>query len=333
MNNESILWGAADHFIYAPLILLVGFLLGYLFFKRKRAVSLLADGVLRNRFIVNYSPVKSAIKSALFLVGFIFLFIAFLRPQWHKKEEQVAQEGRDLFIALDVSRSMLCTDLAPNRLAFAKQKIKQLLNNLSCERVGLILFAGSTFIQCPLTDDYNAFFMFLDQIDGNSISSGTTAVDQAIKKALESFKSLPAHKNKLLVLFTDGEDFSHNLGTIKQDAAQEGMHIFAFGIGSTQGAPVPLFDVQGNQIGHQKDSKGGIVISRLNESMLSNLARDSGGMYLHAQLGASDIKQVVRAVGQFEKEKFDDKKIVAYEEQYPYFIAVSFVCLLIEWLL
>jgi Ca-activated chloride channel homolog len=332
MNNE-LTWGSPEYLVYVPLLVVVPLLLGYAFMRRKKAVALLASGTLRNRFILHYSPVRQIIKAVLFCLGVAFLFCVLLQPQWNKKEEYVKQEGRDLFIALDVSGSMRATDVAPNRLEFAKQKIRQLLQHLSCERVGLILFSGSTYVQCPLTDDYGAFFMFLDQIDVETIYSGSTALDQAIKQALCAFEAIPERKHKLLVLLTDGEDFSTDLSGVKQEALQAGMHIFALGIGSAQGAPIPLFDHYGNPAGHQKDSKGTVVISRLNEPMLATLAESSGGMYIHAVTGSEDVKQLVRAVEQFEKEKFDDKKIVTHEQQYVYCAAASFLCLLIEWLL
>jgi len=209
-----------------------------------------------------------------------------------------------------------------------------LVKKLSCERVGLILFSGSTFVQCPLTTDYGAFHLFLDQIGVETISSGSTALDAAIAQALEAFSRGVNRKHKLLVIFTDGEDFSSNLAHIKQEAINAGMHIFTIGVGTTEGAPIPLFDARGNQQGHQTDKKGKIIITRLNEGILYNLAQDSGGSYLRAQPdNDGDVDALVRSVEMFEKERMDDKKISKFHEQYPYFVGVSFICFLIEWLL
>jgi Ca-activated chloride channel family protein len=252
---------------------------------------------------------------------------------WNKKEETVEQEGRDLFIALDISRSMLAPDCLPNRLMCAKSKIKKLLPMLSCERVGLILFSGSSIIQCPLTTDYGAFLMFLEAIDAETVSAGTTALDQAIAKAMDAFGLMKDKKNKLLVIFTDGEDFSSNLAGIKQDAIKKGLHIFTVGVGTQEGAPIPLYDAYGKQIGHQLDDRGNVVITHLNEGILRSVAQDSGSIYLTLTTDDSDLRSLVRAVTSFEKEKIEDKKISMLEDQYHYFLLISLFCLLLEWIL
>jgi Ca-activated chloride channel family protein len=176
--------------------------------------------------------------------------------------------------------------------------------------------------------------MFLDQVDVETIASGSTAFDQAILAALNTYKSVEGKKTKLLVMVTDGEDFSSNLSKIKQRVRDENMHVFTLGIGTSQVAPIPLFNEQGVQVGHMKDKKGAVVISRLNEGILSAVAHDSGGMYIrmtpHDQ---SDLNTLTAQIQQFEKEKIEDKLFSRMEEQYPYFLAVGFIALLIEWLL
>jgi Ca-activated chloride channel family protein len=175
--------------------------------------------------------------------------------------------------------------------------------------------------------------MFLDAIDVETISSGTTALDQAIVAALQAFKATGSRKNKLLVLFTDGEDFSSNLSGIKQQAVQEGLTIFALGVGTVQGAPIPLYDEQSRPAGHQLDSKGNVVISQLNEGILTTLANDCGGTYLQMTDDGSQLTTLVRQLDHFEKERWEDKKVSRFQEQYGYCCMVAFVCLLIEWML
>ncbi len=276
---------------------------------------------------------RSLIKLILMCMGLTALFLTLLHPQWGKKEENIVQEGRDLFIALDISRSMLAQDIKPNRLTCAKQKIKRLTELLDCERVGLLLFSGSSFVQCPLTHDYGAFHMFLDTVDAETISSGTTALDQAINKVVTIFGSMPAKKNKLLVIFTDGEDFSSNLADIKQKAQAIGLHIFTIGVGTAQGAPIPLFDERGKQQGVQHDAKGAIVISRMNEGILKTLSRDTGAQYIKSTPNNTDIERLVEIVHAYEKEKLEDKKFERSEEQYPWFLCMSFICFILEWIL
>ncbi|MCX5922610.1 MAG: VWA domain-containing protein [Candidatus Dependentiae bacterium] len=333
MVLSGITWGALENiFIVGALILLTMLLLGYRVYRSKKSVAQLSSSRIARQFLVGFSLVKLYVKSFLFVLGMVFLLITLLHPQWNKKEEIVAQHGRDLFIALDVSRSMLAQDCLPNRLECAKAKIKSLVKKLSCERVGLVIFSGTAFIQCPLTTDYGAFFMFLDQVDVETIASGTTALDQVIQKVLGAYTTMQDRKTKLLMLLTDGEDFSSNLQRVRQRAQEQGLKIFAMGVGTEQGAPIPLVDNHGKQIGHIKDKKGSVVISHLNEGILYNVAQDSGGTYVRMTSDDADIKSIIAHVNSFEKDLLEDKRMSALQEQYHCFLVVSFVCFLLEWL-
>ena len=301
--------------------------------KTQKTLNILTLKKWRSLLILNASFFKFFTKTILFLFGFSFLTLALLRPQWNKKKEIVEQAGRDLLIAVDISRSMLAQDEKPNRLEFAKKKIKKILYNLSCERVGLILFSGESVLQCPLTTDYSAFFMFLDAIDTEMISSGTTTIDGALHQAISIFESMPTKKTKLLCLFTDGEDFSTHLSDVKNKAMEQGIAIFTFGIGTSHGAPIPIIDAKGKRQGFEKDDKGNIIMSKLNEGILKNLATESGGTYMHTTKTDSDIKEFIEKVQSFETDSFGETSVNRYQEQYPYFIAVSFLCFALEWLL
>jgi len=228
---------------------------------------------------------------------------------------------------------MLAQDVFPNRLTLAKSKIAALLPLLGSERVGLLLFSGSAVVQCPLTTDFGAFMMFLDQIDHTTMSSGTTALDSAIQKVVDMFKTVQHKKNKVLVVFTDGEDFSSNLSSIKEEAQKMGLRIVTVGIGTPEGAPIPLVDDQGNKAGYQMDEKETVVISSLNEGILSSLADTLGGLYIRASHDTHDLKKIVSYVERMEKERFDDKKVQSLQEQYHYCIALSLLCFIFEWLL
>lgn len=330
----AISWGSLPTLtLVIPLLLFALGVIIYRCMRTKKMVQLLGDAQTRKRLLVHFSLPKTWAKAIFFMAGLLFISLALLRPQWNKRDELVTQQGRDLIIALDISRSMLAKDCLPSRLECAKAKIKALVKRLSCERVGLLLFSGTAFMQCPLTSDYTSFFMFLDQVDTETIASGTTAFDQAINAALNVYKEMEGRKSKLLVMFTDGEDFSSSLSKIKARVQQEHVHVFTFGIGTPEGAPIPLFDDQGNQIGHMKDKKGAVVISRLNEGILNSVANDSGGVYIRMSANADDLKTLVGQVLRFEKEKIEDKMFSRVDEQYPYFLAIGFVLLAIEWLL
>jgi Ca-activated chloride channel family protein len=281
----------------------------------------------------NFSLRKNLIKTILLVSSLFFIFVAILQPQWGEQTQQVMQEGRDLLIVLDISRSMQAQDLKPSRLEFAKLKIRHLLSRLHFDRVGLILFSGSAFVQCPLTVDQAAFLMFLDHVDTEVISSGTTAFDAALNKAMEVYGEAVGRKNKAVLLVTDGEDFSSNLQYAKQKALEQNIKVLALGIGSTQGAPIPIYDHQGNQVGHEKDGNGVIALTKLNEPLLQSLCQELGGIYFRAQYDDGDIDNLVGIIKKFEKEKFMDRKVSRYHDQYPWLLGLAWIVLLLEWLL
>lgn len=329
----GICWAAAHNSYYLYLLIPCLFMLVYrLLCMRKQRQMLVADRYV-SCMLYNYAWSVKVIKSFLIMIGIFFLLLALLRPQWGKQEQSVMQQGRDVMIALDISRSMLAKDLKPNRLQCAKEKIKKLLYNLSCERVGLIVFSSSAIVQCPLTTDYGAFSLLLDQLDIDTISSGSTAVDQSIQAALKAFSSIPERKTKLLVLFTDGEDFSVNLDGIKEKVLEDGLSIFTIGIGTQYGAPIPVLDKNNKQIGWEKDEKGDIIMSCLNDTLLASIALKSGGKYIHFSQNDDDIHKLIEFINSFEKDAMEDKTLQVFQEQYPYCIIISFICFALEWLL
>lgn len=328
----GIRWASITSLWIMPILVVI--MLCYLYRQYKVRIVLHRIAGKWQSFIVHHFVLyREYMKAIFFGSALFFLGIALLRPQWHEQEKVIIQEGRDILIALDISRSMLATDCAPNRLAVAKKKIKQLLAMLPCERVGLILFSGSACMQCPLTTDYTAFKMFLDHVDVETISSGSTALDAALRQALQAFGTMREHKNKLLVIFTDGEDFSSNLSQFKKEAQQQSLRIFTIGIGTQEGAPIPLYDEKGNQIGHQKDAKGNVVISQRNEGILHTLATDVGGVYVSCTRDEADIAKLVERIIRFEKERFEDKHVVQFDDKYHYFVLLSLCCLLLEWVI
>ncbi len=334
INVFGITWDSIESLIFFPLFLLLIGLLVVRYQRINQQLKQLATPQWRDTLFRGYSPLRTKIKLVLWIVALLFVFLALLHPQWGKREEHVQQKGRDLFVALDISRSMLAQDCKPNRLECAKEKINYLVNQLPSDRVGLMLFAGSALVQCPFTRDIAAFKMFLDAVDEYTISSGTTALDQVIAQSIEQFDRDTSRKSKLLVIFTDGEDFSQNLASIKAKAAEKGIHIFTIGIGTPQGAPIPIIDESGNQRGVEKDEQGDVVISRLNDGILQTLSHDTGGMYIRSTSDNNDdMLELVAQVERFEKEEMDEKKVSHFIERYNYFISVSFLCLLLEWLL
>ncbi len=333
MNMFGIYFAAEHNAIYLYSMIFWIALLGYRFVKSYKNLQCLVVPHYRSFMLKNYSLFYKIIKMCCMIIALFFLLVALLRPQWDKKEQKVSQEGRDVMIAIDISRSMLVQDVKPNRLEFAKEKIKKLLYNLSCERVGLIIFSGASFIQCPLTTGYGAFFLFLDQLDVDTIGTGTTALDKAIISALDVFESVPTRKTKLLVAFTDGDDFSSHLDGVQERVVQNNLSVFTVGLGTRHGGPIPILNELGHQIGWEKDDQGGIIMSCLNENLLRDISIQSGGKYVKAVDSDDDIQQLIKSINAFEKDMLEDTSFYAFEEQYPYSIAISFFFLILEWIL
>lgn len=328
----NISW-QAKHYVPILVALCIGILVLLIWrflWQKKTAYALSA---FNYRFLHHFSLTKKAIKLVIMSIGLLSLILALARPAWDSNEQTIIQEGRDVVIALDISRSMLAQDVKPNRLEHAKQKIKQLVQALNSDRIGLIIFSGSAFWLCPLTNDYDAFFMFLDSIDVESLSSGTTDICSAIEKTLEHYTQVQAKKEKLLIIFTDGEDFSGDITDMKQKVKEAGLSIFTVGVGTWQGAPIPLIDEQGNAQGHQKDEQGTIVISRLNQQLLQDIAYQSGGKYIQTTTDTSDIKSVIGYVEKFAKNIFEEKKIAVLQERYYYPAFIALLCFIVEWVL
>lgn len=329
----GITWAAFQSIYFVPLLVGVIGLLYFSVTKKETWISKLVHKKWQTLLLKNYSQKTNRIKTGLLIVASLFIFLALLRPQWDDKEHSVAQEGRELFIALDISRSMLVEDIKPNRLTFAKSKIKRLLQLMPTDRVGLLVFSGDAVVQCPLTRDVGAFTMFLDQVDVESISLGTTSLENVIRKTLKTFSQMPARKNKILAIFTDGEDFSQDLSTLKEEAKEIGLHIFTYGVGTQQGGPVPIVDDTGNVTGYEQNEQKNVVISSLNPAMLQSLAYATDGKYISPTQSEEDLSELTKYVEQYEKEMFEDKELTKKEDRFSYFLGISFICLLLEWLL
>lgn len=329
----NIHWASIEHILYFPIFFIFGLFTFKNYFRIKKVAKLIIHPTQQKNIFPYFSLTKERFKVFFLTMALFMTFLALLQPQWSKKNEAVVQEGRDLLILLDVSRSMLAKDLKPSRLEFAKLKIRALLSKLHFDRVGLIAFSGTAIIQCPLTIDHATFLMFLEHLDVETISSGTTAIDTALQKAIEIFEAIHGRKNKNVLLLTDGEDFSLNLEQIKQKARQENITLFTLGIGTPLGAPIPILDNQGTQNGHETDEQGNILLSKLNESLLQGISNELNGKYLTTTYMDSDIDTIVSIINSMEKEKFNEKTVSLYEDQYPWFLGIAWFFLLLEWIL
>ena len=295
------------------------------------------------KLLKNFRAKRNSIKAVLASVAFIFMGLALLHPQWGRVTDRIEQQGRDLIIALDISRSMLAQDVAPDRLSCAKTAIAHIMEALESDRVALMVFSEKARMYCPLTKDQELVKIFLEQIDYTILSAGTTCLDQPIYAAIQQCKRYPQRKRNVLLLVTDGEDFSGALAGVKDQALACGLTILVIGVGTSQGAPIPVYGEQRQRLGYLKDAQDHVVISHLNKMALQSLTKNTGGLALfieqslieQASINQSPIgvHEIVDRIKQFEKERQELATITSFKEQYPWFLLVSFSCLLFEWLL
>ena len=317
-------------FFMIPLFILVVFLAVRLYVWQRKTASLL--GVNKGQLLY-FSLRRKLVKSVVVCVGFIALFIACARPQKEGLSACPEQKGRDIVVLLDISRSMLAQDSLPSRLDAARSFIKQVVHSIPSDRVALVVFSGQAVCLCPLTRDHDIFFTFLDAVDVSTISSGTTAYAPALKR-LSEIAHQGGKKQTLALLVTDGEDFSPDVGSLKQELAQKNIVLFTVGVGTREGAPIALYNDQGVLIGHHKDQQGKVVISRLCPELLQQLSASTGAHYIEGT-SMKSVASLQKALDRFERER-DTAQISerrCAQELYYYPAAVSLICFLGGWLL
>ncbi len=322
------------HSLYLLLILipaLIGFYL-HVFRQKKKALALFGNLELMKKLTLSVSYKQQYWKITLIILAIVFLLLSLARPQLGTKLHTVKREGQDIFIALDVSKSMLAEDIQPNRLEKAKHEISALIDRLKGDRVGIIAFSGKAFTQCPLTLDYGAANMFLRAIDTDLIPVPGTVIGEAIKKAMASFVE-KERKHKILILITDGEDHSGKALEVAKAASKEGVVIYTVGIGSLQGVPIPEFDERGNRTGYKKDRRGEVVMTKLDELTLEKIALETGGKYFRASPGQAELDKIYNDIFKMEKKALASQQFAQFEDRYQYVLAIAMLLLLIEMLI
>ena len=276
---------------------------------------------------------RQKVRAVLVLLGYLFLVVALARPQIGTRLETIYREELDIMIALDISTSMLAEDIKPNRLLKAKHAISSLINRLGGARVGLIVFAGSGFVYCPLTTDYAMANTLLAALAPDTVSHGGTRISSAIDTARRNFGE-GSEGYKVLIIFTDGED--HSAGTIDtaKSALKEGIHISCVGIGvPNQGVPIPLREPNGNAERYKRDRDGRLILTRLDDFLLQEIVQLTSGKYYQATPGGTEIELLYEDLSSLEKRTIEERQFTQYAEQFQYFVALAFLCLVAEILL
>jgi Ca-activated chloride channel homolog len=322
-QHTEFLWAL----LIVPLFVLIFiFLLNW----RKRSIRTCGDRALIMRLMPDVSTGKPVFKFVLFTLAYIFLILGLANPQIGTKLEEVKREGVDIIIALDVSNSMLAEDLSPNRLERAKRAIEQLVDKLHNDRIGIIVFGGQAYTQLPVTTDYAAAKLFLSTISTDLIPTQGTAIGAAISLAMESF-DFKNNSGKAIVIITDGEDHEGDIAEEIKAANEKQVVIHTIGMGSSQGAPIPIYR-QGQQVGFKKDREGNTVVTKLNEDMLAQIAASGNGTYVRASNAESGLNIILDKINKMQKAEFGTKIYTDYEDRFQYFIAISFLLLLLEFI-
>ncbi len=293
---------------------------------RKKALRCFAEDKMLPEISGSFDARKRKISSSMIVVAVLFMFLALMRPQWGFEWQEVKRQGLDILIALDTSKSMLAEDVLPNRLERAKLAIKDLVKKLHGDRLGLVVFSGTAFLQCPLTVDYDGFLLSLDDVDVNTIPVGGTSLAAAIYTAIDSYEG-GKKQQKILIVITDGEDLEGGLQRAIAKARAENVKIFCVGIGAREGELIPVTDDAG-KMNFLKDTEGNIVKTRLVEDTLQKMAIKTGAMYVRSTGAEFGLELIYKEkLSGMEKQDFKSRMEKRYNEKFQ--IPLFFVILLL----
>ena len=320
---------AHPEYLNALYLLPVLIIIFWLLYKNKnRLLEKFADKELHSVVVSSYSNVKNYFKFGVIIIALVSLILAAANPQVGTKLQEVKQTGIDVFILLDVSRSMTAEDIKPNRLEKAKYQISNLIQKLQGDRIGLIIFAGKAYIQFPLTTDYSAAGLFLSAVDVNSVPYPGTAINSAINLAVESFDS--SATSKVIIAITDGEDHAGDVMDAVNEAVTKDIKIYTIGLGSTGGVPIPMYNRRGDMIGFKKDNEGNTVLTKLDEAGLKQIAAAGSGKYFRGNNYEDYLDKIYNDLSELKKSEFGVKKVTDYEDRFYYFLIPAIFLLIIE---
>ena len=299
------------------------------FRARRRALERFAAQPLAAKLTASVRPVARRWKAVLIVAATLFTAVALAQPRWGFEWREVKRRGVDIFVLLDVSKSMLTEDVRPNRLTQAKYAVQDLLGKLRGDRIGLIAFAGTAFVQCPLTVDYEAFRLTLKDVDPRIIPRGGTAIAAAIRTALKGFEAGEG-RDRAIVLITDGEVTEGDALAAAEDAGKAGVRIYAIGVGTTEGELIPVRE-DSKPMDFLKDREGQVVKSRLDEETLKRIALKTGGIYVRSVAGDFGIDTIYdKGIAQLQREEFEARLQKRYFERFQWPLGIAFALLAIE---
>lgn len=311
-----------------PLALLV---FGWGRAERKRRLNRLGHtAFLEARLMPGFSPARRRWTGGL-LVGVLLLSIlALARPQWGEEKKKIERKGVDLVFLFDTSLSMLAEDVKPSRIGKSKLEIKNIIRRLKGDRLGMVAFAGSSFLQCPLTLDYSAFLLFVDALKVGYIPNPGTSLNRALELALRAFPP-ESRKYRGILIFSDGEDHEGGIDQALAAAKKSGVRVYTIGTGTVEGEPIPLREGGVGKIsGYKKDRQGQVVVTRLNPDLLEKIARETGGLYLAATAGEREVDVILRHLESLGERKLKERLVVEREDHFQFFLLLALLLLVGE---
>lgn len=317
---------AAPHYLLLLLLIPFFFLgMGLWLWGRRRRLRRFGDEALVNELMPSWSRGKLWVRTVLLSLAFFFFVIGLSRPQIGAKLKEHKIKGAEIMIVLDVSNSMLAQDYSPDRLERAKLAISRITDKLKDDRIGLIVFACTSFVQLPITSDYVSAKMFLNSISTESIPIQGTAIGDAISTAVRGFSAQSEHSRAIIVI-TDGENHEDDAVAAAKQAAEAGIKVYTIGVGSADGQPIPM---NGELL---KDKDGNIVVTRLDEETLRKVASAGGGAYVHAGNDEFGLTPIISDIRKMEDEEYNSVVFEEYNEQFMYFLGIALVFFVLEML-
>jgi Ca-activated chloride channel family protein len=295
----------------------------------RRSIERFAAAGVVDKILVGFSRRRRILKRSMVVLALGFLVLAWAMPRMGKGTRIVKREGADVVVALDVSASMLAEDVSPSRMEVAKQAVINMILRLPDDRFALVGFAGSAFINCPLTLDRDALAMFVDFLNPGVVSAQGTDIGAAVNESLHALQASTG-RGKAIVLITDGEDHGSDLDDALKRATAAGVRIYALGIGTPGGEPIPIKNAEGSVVSYKRDQSDNVVVTRLNESVLERMAGETGGESYRLGSGDREVTRVAKAIEGLEKGLFEQRTFEDYLQLFPFPLGLCLLLLVAE---
>ena len=297
---------------------------------RRRALKKFGQPEMLEDLMPFQSKSRPVLKFVILMLALVFFIVGIARPQFGSKLKTEKREGVELIIALDVSNSMMAEDIQPNRLERAKRAISRLIDRLQDDKIGLIVFAGDAYTQLPITSDYNSAKLFLNSVNTQIVPKQGTAIGAAIDLAHNSFTP-SGEANKAIIVITDGENHEDDAVSAAKDALDDGIIVHTIGMGLPSGSPIPV--LRNGQTDYLKDRDGKVVVTKLNEKMLEQIAAAGQGIYVRANNAQVGLNALFDEINKMEKQEMETRTFSEYDDQFQYFFAIGLFLLLLEFVI